>query len=529
MTISLASTDVVEWPQIEGRREPENLSVFTGDDTFGDNALTLAHRIGNPPMPWQVDNIRALLRMNPDGMWTHPNAVIICPRQNGKSEILLLVCLYALFVRRENIVFSTQQWKTARKLALRFAEMIKARPDLKRRLARPPTLSQGQSIVSTTDGCELIFCTRSSDTGKGLDKIDRVIYDEAYNLTEAEMTGPTLAQMAARNPQTIYTSSAVFSDIHPNGAVLAGIRRAGLRKSRGLYLAEYMAPEPPKGISEGERKRLREDPAQWRLGNPSFGVIQTDAKVTTALLGLGGTAVGRRSFEVDVLGWGDWPVDADVLVSEIPPQRWTDMRANGVPNLINSPAVGLHRDPDTGVWVITGAQYTDTGRAHLEIGYSKATSSTAVVKAIVDLAAAWDPVAVAIKGRGDAAAIEAELLKAGIEPVMVNGGVWSQWCGGFLNAAMSVGLSHTGQAQLDDAAAAAVRHDMPAGGFVWDEAAAGSSAAALFSATLAHGALLTYGRPKKRAAGPAFMAAKEIDNERTQHVSDELDVLNAAF
>jgi hypothetical protein len=43
--------------------------------------------------------------------------------------------------------------------------------------------------------------------------------------------------------------------------------------------------------------------------------------------------------------------------------------------------------------VITGAQPTDTGRAHLEIGYSKATSSTEVVKAIVDLAAAWDPVA----------------------------------------------------------------------------------------------------------------------------------------
>jgi hypothetical protein len=36
-----------------------------------------------------------------------------------------------------------------------------------------------------------------------------------------------------------------------------------------------------------------------------------------------GTADGRRTFEVDVLGWGDWPVDADVLVSEIPAQKWT--------------------------------------------------------------------------------------------------------------------------------------------------------------------------------------------------------------
>ena len=114
MTTSLALSD--DWPQLEGRREPEHLSVFDGDDRLGHNALTLAGRIGTPPMPWQIDNLLALLRTDEQGMWTHPDAVIICPRQNGKSEILLLLCLYGLFVRGENIVFSTQQWKTARSL-----------------------------------------------------------------------------------------------------------------------------------------------------------------------------------------------------------------------------------------------------------------------------------------------------------------------------------------------------------------------------------------------------------------------------
>lgn len=522
MTTSLVSPEG-EWPQLVGRREPEKSSAFPGDDRLGHNALTLAARIGTPPMPWQIDNVLAILRMNADGTWTHPDACIICPRQNGKSEILLLVCLYGLFVRGENIVFSTQQWKTARKLAIRFRAMIKARPDLWGRLACPPTLSQGQSIVTLKAGPELMFVTRSGDTGHGLDKVDRVIYDEAYNLTEAEMSGPTLAQMAAPNPQTIYTSSAVNAAEHQNGQVLAGIRRNGHRKAPGLYFAEYMAPEPPEGISEAERKRLREDPATAKLANPSYGVIQTDSKVAKAMLSFGGTAIGRRTIEVDVLGWGDWPVDADVLVSEIPAQRWTDMLAKQAPTLTRSPAIGLHRDPDSGVWVITGAQYTDTGRAHLEIGYSKAASSGDVVKAIVDLAAAWDPVAVAIKGRSDAAAIEAELIKVGIEPVMVNGGVWSQACGGFLNAAMAGQLSHSGQAQLDDAAAAAVRHDLPAGGFIWDEAAAGSAAAALMSATLAHGALLTYGRPPRGKT----VAPRTATKTATRH--SQFDAMSAAF
>jgi hypothetical protein len=523
MTTSLVSAE--DWPELVGRRTPEHLSVFDGSDRLGHNALTLAQRIGTPPMPWQIDNVLAILRTNADGTWTHPDACIICPRQNGKSEILLLICLYGLFVRGENIVFSTQQWKTARKLAIRFRAMIKARPDLWRRLACAPTLSQGQSIVTIKDGPELMFVTRSGDTGHGLDKVDRVIYDEAYNLTEAEMSGPTLAQMAALNPQTIYTSSAVNAQEHQNGQVLAGIRRNGLRKAPGLYFAEYMAPEPPAGISESERKRLREDPATARLANPSYGVIQTDAKVAKAMLSFGGTAIGRRTVEVDILGWGDWPVDADVLVSEIPAQRWTDMLARTAPKLINSPAVGLHRDADSGIWVITAAQYTDVGRAHLEIGYSKTTTSGQVVKAIVDLVAAWDPCAVAIKGRGDAAAIEAELVKAGVEPEMVNGGQWSQFCGGFLNAAMAGQLSHSGQAQLDDAAASAVRHDLPAGGFTWDEDAAGASGAALLSATLAHGALLAFGQVKKRKPVAPVSGADRSNG----HTASDFDVMSAAF
>jgi hypothetical protein len=528
MTTSLASIDDLnlgDWPQIEGRRKPEHLSVFEGDDRLGINALKLAGRIGQPPMPWQVDNVLAILRTNEDGSWVHPSAVIICPRQNGKSEILLTICLYLLFVRKANIVFSTQQWKTARKLAIRFQAMIKARPDLKRRLACQPTLSQGQSIVTTTDAAELIFCTRSGDTGKGLDKVDLVIYDEAYNLTEAEMTGPTLAQMAAQNPQTIYTSSAVFNKIHPNGQVLAGIRRNGLRRARGLYFAEYMAPEPPADMPEHERRKLREDPAVARQANPSYGVIQTDAKVGKAVLDLCGTADGRRSFEVDVLGWGDWPVDADVLVSEIPADKWDDMGPKrGRPTLINSPAIGLHREG--GIWTIVGAQYTDAGRAHLEIGYSKAATATDVVATVVELVAAWNPVAVAIKNRSDAAALKAELLKAGIEPEMIDGGVWAQWCGGFLNAAVSDKLSHSGQDALNDGAAAAVKHELPAGGFIWDESAARMAAGALCSATLAHGALLAFGNERKRKTTGPRSGVNRTENSRE---STDFDVMSAAF
>jgi hypothetical protein len=274
---------------------------------------------------------------------------------------------------------------------------------------------------------------------------------------------------------------------------------------------------------------MREDPATARAANPSYGVIQTDAKVNKAILELCGTADGRRSFEVDVLGWGDWPADAEVLVSEIPEGGWRDMR-NPSPKLTGRPGIGLHCDPDTGIWAIVAAQRTDSGPVHIEyrppLGKMGPTSSHEVVRAVVDLVAALDPVAVAIKRRGDAAAIEDDLIKAGIEPEMVDGGRWSQWCGGFLNAALDSRLSHSGQSTLTSAAGSAVRKDMPAGGFVWDEDAAGTSAPALFAATLAHGALIANAEPPKRKTVAPRTGAKTVTRRRK---SSEFDAMSAAF
>lgn len=520
MTTSLASNE--DWPQLEGRRQPEHLSQFDGDDRLGLNALKLAGRIGSPPMPWQVDNLLALLRVDESGMWTHPNAVIICPRQNGKSEILLLLCLYGLFVRGENIVFSTQQWKTARKLALRFSEMIKSRPDLKRRLAKPPTLSQGQSIVSTTSGNELIFCTRSGDTGKGLDKVDRVIYDEAYNLTEAEMTGPTLAQMAARNPSTIYTSSAVFAEIHQNGQVLAGLRRNGHKGIGGLYFAEYMAPEPELGISEAERRRYREDPLTARLANPSFGVIQTDAKIQAALMGLGGTAIGRRSYEVDVLGWGDWPADAEIIESEIPAEKWRDMgpKSGRTVSLTGPRVVVLTREAK---WAIVAAQRTTEGRVHIEVGYSADAPADVVATKLSEVITAWDPAAVVV-GRGAASEVIPELEAAGFEATVPTRAEEAQASGGFLSDALSGLLSHSGQGGMGTAVANAVKRDIAPSGFIW-EVVDEASHAQLQGATLARWALLKFAvAPTAPTVAPRTAAKRAVRRQ-----SSEFNPMAASF
>jgi hypothetical protein len=73
---------------------------------------------------------------------------------------------------------------------------------------------------------------------------------------------------------------------------------------------------------------------------------------------------------------------------------------------------------------------------------------------------------------------------------------------------------------LAEATGAAIKRDLPGGGFSWDEGIDGVTSAPLVAATLAHWALLAFGKPPV-----APSAAPVVD---VQAANDELDVF-AAF
>ncbi|NKV12593.1 hypothetical protein GS909_19890 [Rhodococcus hoagii] len=88
-------------------------------------------------------------------------------------------------------------------------------------------------------------------------------------------------------------------DEHSNGLVLSKIRDRGLAGDAELYYAEYMAPD---GMD-------RENEETWRYANPSYGVIQTAKKIRKLMRGFA-TQAGRKSFDVEILGRGDWPKES---------------------------------------------------------------------------------------------------------------------------------------------------------------------------------------------------------------------------
>lgn len=333
-----------EFPELEGRQIPERfVCEKSGDLSHGEKAIKLAQSFGINPMPWQREQILYALAVGEDGKWLHSDYVLICPRQNGKSLILEIILLYRLFKLNHQIVFSAHQWRTAKSIRNRLWKRIKSRPWAARRLVRN-TASAGEAEMETADGGKVQFTTRSNDMGRGFDKIDLLMIDEAYNLDSGELDAVSPTQLAADDPQTFFTSSAVNEFKHPKGEELSKIRHRVLAgEAEGVMFSEFAAPE---GLEP-------DDPETWKLANPSYGVVATEKKVRSQLTKL--TDVG---FQVEMLGWGRWVqfLDGDDVATLIDVDAWAS-RVDDAPAFYHESAIPLGADSLCAL----GADFTPDG------------------------------------------------------------------------------------------------------------------------------------------------------------------------
>jgi hypothetical protein len=521
MTRVTASLICEAFPELTGRQQPHHLSVFPGDTSHGAKAIELKRRIGVESMPWQVDAQLAIGSMTPAGKWTHPICCLLCTRQNGKSEILIDRCLYGLFKLGETILYTAQRWKTARDAWKRMMSLIKRRPWLRKHVVRQ-TCSQGEGIIELDTGALISFGTRSADAGRGLTVIDLIIYDEAYNLTEAEIAAMAFTQMASRNPQRIYASSAVNQDQHPNGQVLAAVRRRGLDGEPRLYFAEWMAPDDPSCCeacaAAGEMSR--DDEATWEYANPSYGVIQTAEKILDIKADLS-TEAGRKSFDVEALGRGDWPKWEEELAKVVDPDTWTD-RLDQSPLLVGSRVIGVALAPDRLHWAVAAGQRTLDGRVHVEVGMWKAATHAEVLRFLSAVVSDSDPAAVVMDSRSLATSIVVKLAALGIDTELLNTPAMAEACGTVLDDIDAGVFSHSGQCELDVAASVVQKRELPQGDFVF---VCDQESAPFVAMTLAHQGVLRFAsKPVEKPAAPST----GLDSGAPV-ASEGLDLLSVAF
>jgi hypothetical protein len=503
-----------DWPALTGRQTPQYLLCDDGDQTEADKCLEFAARIKRPQMPWQADLLRGILALDTEGLFSHPLAVAVATRQSGKTLTAAEIrILYGLFARGERVILSAQRWSTAENTFKRIRRLIASRPSLDRRVTRW-ICSQGQASIELSNGASCAFITRSLDAGRGIDRIDLHVIDESYHVRPADQAGLSPTQLASKNPQTIYLSSAVNEDIHPFGHVLAGIRQRALDAiangdtGTGLFYAEYAAPDPPEGCSDTERRALRESPETWRMASPSYGVIQTEAKMRKLLVELSPT-----DFEVECLGWGKFPAVGDTGARVIDADTWQAL-TDPAPEIVGPYplVVAVDRSPVSQVWTIAGAQRTTNG-THIEIAWSAKSSATEAVNKLIDVVAECNPAAVLVSQGSPAAVLKGYLEAAGFEPTMVSATDYPLACEALLDGITDSRLTHSGQSILTESALSATRHPMTNGRFTWTGAPGAAPLCHLVGATLAFWGAATAKPPKRKP--PAPMTAPSDDREQS--------------
>jgi hypothetical protein len=199
--------------------------------SLGPDAIAFAERAGIPLDEHQRLILDGMMGVNTKGGWASAENCVIEPRQNGKSSCLVVRALFGLFeLGEKHILFSGHMWSGTHELFLAADDVVKSNPELAERCKVRYNASD-LGFTLTASGARLRFVTRSRQASRGTAG-DCLLFDEAGWLSQATHNAlvPTLAaKSSAKKVQVFYAGSSVDQTRHPDGAVLAAVRRRGTK------------------------------------------------------------------------------------------------------------------------------------------------------------------------------------------------------------------------------------------------------------------------------------------------------------
>lgn len=469
----------------------------------GVEAIELAASAGLILDPWQQLVLQLGLGETAAGKWAAFQVALIVARQNGKGAVLEALELFWLFVTGEQLIgHSAHEYKTAMEAFRRVISLITNSDELRKKVKKIINTNGEEGIEllhpsgsKTMTGQRLRFMARSKGAGRGF-SFNKLIWDEAYALTEEQQAAqlPTLSAML--NPQIWLTSSPPLDAV--TGGALFRLRRQAEAHAKGLTFLDYGLAG---SLDQLERIDL-DDPDAARRANPADRVTMeamgferismSDVSYARERLGIwppdlsaGFTVISEEQWDAlcDPLS-GKEPevamVEAAMLSSGLSEEEiWAAMlgEASGAGEgrqLKGKPAFAVYTSPRTGGQVrssIAVARRRVDGKAHIEV-IQVGQGTVWIVPALKALADRWedciiviDPGAPAGSVIADAEAIELEIVKMTSRDVAAAFGlIYDAATGATPEDRVVV---HIGQQQLKDAVAGATTR--PVGdGTTWD-------------------------------------------------------------
>ncbi|MGW5578723.1 terminase large subunit domain-containing protein [Micromonospora chokoriensis] len=461
---------------LTGAQEPNRWHCPTYTETSGDEAIEFVEdKLGFSLHPWQRFILRNMFGESFDTRlriwkWVASVVGVVIPRQNGKSFLIDIIILIGLFVFGERIVLTAQNRDTATRSFNRIVELLK-RPDLAalRSEIKKISLRSGDEYIEMNNGGIFYVKTRGPDSARGLDAIDRLIMDEAYDVTEDDLAAVLPTVLAAPNPQVCYFSTPPRRGVA--GAPFSRLRERGEAKEDDVAWFAW-------GL---ERKSIDEkidtsDRKLWALTNPSMNLPRGMPEANLAILH---GDLSQADFECECLGI--WPLKSNASLLTVAAWEAIKDEDSITPDPV-ALAVDISPDRSMACIVAYSVEYRDDkpfmGRTEV-VAYEDSTDW--IVPRLVDLKERINPVTIVVDPMGPAGSLILPLNKAGITEsedrekprygdllVVRNGFEVSAACAQLVDAVRQKTFRHPGDPILTMAVANAIPRNMPGGGFAWD-------------------------------------------------------------
>lgn len=185
---------------------------------------------------WQTRDLTWGLGEWDNGKWASFANTVIAPRQNGKDAEIEALILGWLFITGESLVgVSAHEYKTAMESFRRVIALITNTDELRRQVKKVVN-TNGEEGVELLDGRRARWLARSKGAGRGF-SFDKLIWNEAYAVTESQASATLPAMSARPNPQLwIFSSPPLESG---TGEILYAQRRAALAGADGMTYIDY--------------------------------------------------------------------------------------------------------------------------------------------------------------------------------------------------------------------------------------------------------------------------------------------------
>ena len=249
-------------------------------------------------MPWQELVAGVGLEHDEDQL-VHKDVDVSCPRQQGKSSLILSLCVHRMLAAEAQwCVYGAQSRLAARRRLINVWW-----PRIQRSPLRDLfTLSKatGGETLTAANGSLLTLLSIDEAAAHG-DVVDLGVLDECWSLDEQAEQAIRPAMLTKPNAQLWrFSTAGTAKSVYWRARVDAGRTATELGVSEGAAFLEWAA-DPDADPT---------DPATWWATMPALGFTITEATVAKDLASMSSLAQFRRSHlnlwpdEADDEGWG---------------------------------------------------------------------------------------------------------------------------------------------------------------------------------------------------------------------------------